>query len=624
MRVALEKENGGLVYRLTNTVALKGICHLWALLSSQPTRFVRQRLMWVLLMVLVASVITPLGPFALKLIIDGFTENKPALSLGIGLLIALYVFCQWVAKALQDVRWLMFSRVEKRLMSSVSEQLFAHVMHLPLRYHLQRSTGAINQTLENGLSGIRLILFHLCFTLLPIGVHLVATGWILFSLGKPVFLLIFCAAVICYGTAFWYFVAHGQKSSERASAAAVRSTALMTDNILAYEIVKYFTAESRVRAQVREALGETEQLWAQFHRGNAVYGLIVATISAGFLALTIGLAAAEVSKGGMTIGEFVLINTYMWQVMQPVELLGDAARSFSQGTAMLEKMLELLRERPEADVVPSEANPARPNLSSLEFRGVGFAYQPGRPVLRNVDFAVTRGRTLGICGPSGAGKSTILRLLLRLIEQDSGEILLDGVASRGWTLADLRSLVAVVPQDTILFNQSIGYNIAFGRPHCSQAEIEEVARLTCLHDLIMSWPEQYNTVVGERGIMLSGGEKQRVSLARAALRRPSVYVFDEATSSLDSLTEQQILGSIREISRDCISLVIAHRLSTVVHADEIVLLDGGAIRERGSHAQLIALDGNYARLWRAQQHEHKSPVGNTVAGAASLRCVPMG
>jgi ATP-binding cassette subfamily B protein len=303
----------------------------------------------------------------------------------------------------------------------------------------------------------------------------------------------------------------------------------------------------------------------------------------------------------MTIGDFVLVNTYMLQVIRPVEMLGYAMQGFSQGMAMLRKMLELFHEKSEP-AATTEAD-VLTGPGALRFDRVSLSYSPDRAVLKDVSFTLPAGKTLGVVGASGAGKSTIVRLLVRLYDPDGGEILFDGIPTSELSLSQLRRAIAVVPQDTILFNDTIGYNIGFGRFGSTQKEIEEAARLAHLHDFIMSLPDRYETKVGERGVKLSGGERQRVSIARAALKRPRIYVFDEATSSLDSRTEREILSNLHEISRSSTTLIIAHRLSTVVHADEIIVLGNGTVLERGTHAQLLQLDGAYAALWRAQQQE---------------------
>jgi ATP-binding cassette subfamily B protein len=311
----------------------------------------------------------------------------------------------------------------------------------------------------------------------------------------------------------------------------------------------------------------------------------------------------------------VLINTYVSRLIQPLEALGLAARDVSQAIAFLEKMLDIFREAPEADP-PALVTEARRRAGSIAFENVTFSYKPDRTTLSDVSFNVPAGRTLGIVGSSGSGKTSIIRLLFRLYELDSGRILLDGVPTTRMPLTDLRSSIAVVPQDTVLFNDTIANNIAFGKLGATQAEIEAAAKLAHLDKFISILPEGYHTRVGERGLKLSGGEKQRVAIARAALKRPLIYVFDEATSSLDSRTEREILQNLIDVAKTSTTVVIAHRLSTVAHADEIVVLDRGVIIERGTHDELVTRGGAYAALWRAQNAERK-PVPLTTADSAA-------
>ncbi|MFL6605214.1 MAG: ATP-binding cassette domain-containing protein [Steroidobacteraceae bacterium] len=562
--------------------------------------FVRLRLIVALLLIIVASAMTALGPVALKLVVDGLAGQASEAGISAVTLIGLYVLSQWLARTVGEIRGLVYARAERRMSRMLSERLFAHVMRLPLRFHLERQTGAISQALDNGLAGYQMVLHTLVFTILPVVTELGTIIVVLSRLDHPAFLGLFSGAMLAYAVVFWYAAYSIMAAARAASDSQVNATAVMTDSILNYETVKYFTAESVVQERVSRALTQTEDGWVGFYRRYAYNGLGVATIFAGFLAVTIIYAAREVQAGRMTIGSFVLVNTYMLQVVRPVEMLGYAMQSLSQGMAFLEKMFDIFREKPEPFVV-TDISPTGAAAGKLDFESVGVAYRSDRVILKDVNFTLPAGKTLGVVGGSGAGKSTLVRLLVRLIEPDSGRILLDGASVVDLPLSTVRQAIAVVPQDTVLFNDTIGYNIAFGKAGSTQAEIEHAARLAHLHDFIMSLPDGYDTKVGERGVKLSGGEKQRVSIARAAIKRPRIYVFDEATSSLDSHTEREILRNLREISRFSTTLVIAHRLSTVVHADEIVVLEGGTIVERGSHSALLRQNGKYAALWQAQQ-----------------------
>jgi ATP-binding cassette subfamily B protein len=571
-----------------------------ALIWTDASGFVRFRLVVALLLILAASATTALGPVALKLIVDDLSGRSAAVA-GISLvvLIGLYVLSQWLTRTAGEVRGLVYARAELRMTRLLGERLFAHIMQLPLRFHLERQTGAISQALENGRNGYNMVLYTLVFTILPVAAELCTVVVVLSRLEQRAFLGLFSGAIVAYALVFWYSAVTVMKAARTASDSQIEATAVMTDSILNYETVKYFTAEPVVQERVSRALGSTEDRWMAFSRRYAYNGLFIGTIFAGFLGVTILSAARDVQAGHMTVGTFVLVNTYMLQIVRPVEQLGYAMQQLSQGLALLGRVFELLREAPEVATVEAGAPPA--GAGRLEFQHVGVSYRSDRVVLTDVSFTLPAGKTLGVVGGSGSGKSTLVRLLVRLLDADAGQILLDGVSVGELPLSWLRQAIAVVPQDTVLFNDSIAYNIAFGKQGSTQADVEHAARLAHLHDFILTLPAGYDTKVGERGVKLSGGEKQRVSIARAAIKRPRIYVFDEATSSLDSNTEREILKNLREISRFSTTVVIAHRLSTVVHADEIIVLDAGTIVERGTHAALLARHGRYAALWEAQQ-----------------------
>lgn len=577
---------------------LNSIREVVSLVWTNAGGFVKFRLLSVMSLVVLTSMLTALGPVALKVIVDRFTHATTSIGLPLLALIALYVLSQWMAKAVGELWGLLYARAERRMFRTISERLFAHLMQLPLRFHLDRQTGAVSQTLDNGLQGYQMVAHHLVFSFLPVAAELGTMILVLSRLANPFFLYLFGAALVCYTMAFTYAAVTLAKAAETASAANVDANAAMTDGILNYETVKFFAAESVLQERVSRALARTEGEWVKFFRRYSLIGLTVGTIFAVFLGATVLYASREVSDGRMTVGDFVLVNTYMLQVVRPVEMLGYAMQGLSQGVAMLDKMLALFRETPEPQRFDKSVikGPGR-----LEFEDVALSYRPDRAVLAGITFKIPAGKTLGIVGASGSGKSTLVRLLVRLFEPNQGKILLDGIPISELPLATLRKSIAVVPQDTVLFNDTIAYNIGFGKANSTQQEIEQAATLAHLHDFIMTLPDKYDTGVGERGVKLSGGEKQRISIARAAIKHPRVYVFDEATSSLDSKTEREILRNLREISRFSTTLIIAHRLSTVAHADEIVVLDAGVIVERGTHSSLLSRNGHYAALWKAQQ-----------------------
>ena len=571
-------------------------------LSREVTPFIRRRLALVIGLVIVSALLSALAPIALKLIVDGFTGAEHS---SVVLLVALYALSQGLARATGELRGWLYGRIERRTFRTLSERLFAHLLQLPLRFHLDRQTGAVSETLTNGLEGLQIILHHVIFTLLPVTAELATVIVVLWRLAPPVFLILFCGALLCYVIAFAYSATTLSAAARSASAAGVHASATLTDGLLSYETVKYFAAEPQIRARLGQAMARSEHEWIAFYRRFAGNGLIVAGIFTAFLGVTTGYAAFDVRTGRMSIGDFVLVTTYMLQLVRPVEALGYALQGFAQGRAMLDTMLALLREAPEPDTARPARAPAGPG--ALEFERVTLSYHADRPVLQDVSFRIEPHRTLGVVGPSGAGKSTLVRLLTRLVEPDSGRILLDGVPIDTLPLAQLRRAIAVVPQDTVLLNDTLRYNIALGCSGASLADIQAAARIARLHDFVMSLPDGYDTHVGERGVKLSGGERQRVAIARALLKAPTLYIFDEATAWLDSRTEQDIAASLREISQHCSTLLIAHRLSTVVHADEIVVLEAGRIAERGTHPRLLRQGGPYAALWRAQHAQSTAP-----------------
>jgi ATP-binding cassette subfamily B protein len=587
---------------MERTAAQRGLGKLREVITliwSEADRFVKIRLAAALLLTLIASVLIGLGPVALKLVVDRFAGDVNTSTFPVALVIALYVLSQGFARSVGEIRALFYAGAEQRMVRTLSERLFSHVMKLPLRFHLDRQTGAVTQTLTNGIQGYMVVLHTLMFGTLPIAMELVTIVVVLGRLGQPAFLLFFSAAIVCYSVLFAFAARRTQKAAKSGSAAQIDANAVMTDSILNYETVKYFAAETVVQRSVRRALVRTEAEWVRFSRQFAVNGLSVATLYTAFLGLTVFYAARETEAGRISVGTFVLMNTYVLQIVRPVEMLGSAVQALSHGMANLHKMLELFREKSE-ELAKGDSAPLT-GPGALEFSKVSVSYHSDRAILKEVSFRAPAGRTLGIVGHSGSGKSTIVRLLTRLIEPASGRILLDGIPIPEVSLTRLRESIAVVPQDTILFNDTISYNIAFGRAGSTREEVEAAARLAQLHDFIMTLPEGYDTRVGERGVKLSGGEKQRVSIARAVIKQPTIFVFDEATSSLDTRTEREIMQSLRDISFHRTTLVIAHRLSTVVYADNIVVLDAGFIVEQGTHEVLLEQNGRYAELWRAQQ-----------------------
>ena len=570
-------------------------------ITREVDRFVAVRLAIAFLCVIIAAVAAALTPFVLKLMIDELSPTTAGAVLAVPVfLLAAYVITNWLSRAINELRGLLFGTAEQRLFRRLSRFLFSHIMTLPLRFHLDRKTGAIGPTLEQGMQGYRLILQHAVFTVLPALVEIAAMTFILASLFSAPFLIIFALSVIAYGVVFAHGAARILSASRDVSATKINAHAILTDSILNYETVKLFTAENEIRARYDAMLARSEETWVEFYRRRTVNGLSVAVVFAAGLAATMSLGASGVARGEISIGDFVLLNAYILQIARPVEMLGFAFRDIGQGVAFIEKLLDLLRE-------PNETSPQNPPMrvyagaASVSFENISFGYNDERQVLQDVSFNIPNGKTVALVGPSGSGKSSMVRLLTRFYDPDAGTIRIDGDPVDKIPLEKVREMIAVVPQDTILFNTTIAENIGFGATgKATEVDIRRAARLAHLDRFIDTLPKGYETIVGERGLKLSGGEKQRVAIARAALKRPRLFIFDEATSALDTETERHILQNMIEVSEGVTTLMIAHRLSTIIHADEIIVLQAGTVRERGAHESLLAEDGLYADMWRAQ------------------------
>ena len=563
---------------------------------AEVTPYVARRLVQVLSLVVFGAAMNAVGPLALKWLIDGVSGQRPV-RLAVGVLVGLYAGSQWLGRSSAELRALQYARAERRILRTLNERLFAHVLCLPLRYHLTRQTGAVSQTIENGLEGVRLILHHLVFTVLPVCAELMLAGFVLYRLHQPVFLGLFSGAALCYAVVFGRSARHIGDSAREAAATRVAAGAVMTDGLMNFETVKAFGAESLVRGKAGRALERSEAAWIHFYRRYARNGLAVAAVFAVFLAATLTYAVRAVHAGSLTLGGFVLVNTYMLQLVRPAEMLGFGVQGFAQGAALLEKAMVLLSVVPES---VSGAPVPRTLDGGIEFDRVTLRYAPGRAALESLSFTVGAGATLGIVGESGSGKSSIVRLLLRLVEPESGVIRLGGLALTEVSPGALRGAIAVVPQDVVLFDDTIEFNITVAKPQASRAEVEHAVRIAQLEEFIAALPERYDTVVGERGVRISGGERQRIAIARAALRHPLVYVFDEATSALDSRTEQAVLTRLRAAAGSATTVLIAHRLASVVHAQCILVLQGGRVIECGRHEALLQAQGRYAALWAAQ------------------------
>ncbi len=540
-------------------------------------------------------------PFLLKQLVDGLD----AANTGIGLVIALVVAyggARFANTLFGEIRDTLFGRVTERAMRQIGLAVFRHVHSLDLEYHLSRRTGGLARDIERGIQGIsflmRFFIFNIAPTLFEIG--MVAT--ILLVNYGPRYTLVVLGAVAAYAAFSFRATSWRTRFVRAVNEADSSNNSRSVDSLLNYETVKYFTNEQFEADRYDQSLAVWESArrknrWSLFAL-NGGQALIIAVSQT----LMLGMAALEVQQGNMTLGDFVLINQFMLQLFMPLGFLGFVYREIKASLANIEKLFELLGIRPLIANKP-DASPLPRGRGEVRFEQVSFAYSEERSVLNTLDFTVPAGSTVALVGASGAGKSTVVKMLFRFYDPSAGRISIDGWDLRDLDLESLRRAIAIVPQDCVLFNDSLQENIRYGRPEASDEDLRAAVRAAHLDHFIQQLPEGLDTPVGERGLKLSGGEKQRVAIARAVLKDAPILVFDEATSSLDSESEAAVMQAFRELAGSRTTLVIAHRLSTVVDADQIVVLEQGKVAEQGDHETLLANNGRYAALWRAQARE---------------------
>jgi ATP-binding cassette subfamily B protein len=525
-----------------------------------------------------------------------------------------YAGARVASSVFSELRDLAFVAVGQRAVRDAGLAVFRHLHALSLRFHLDRRTGGLSRAIERGNRGIEYLLNFMLFSILPTLLEITLVAAVLWRMYDGVFAAATVATILSY-IAFTLWVAEWRAKFRRAmnesdSEAASRAT----DSLLNFETVKYFANEEHEARRFDSALARFERAAIVSKSTTSMMNVGQGLIVAAGLAAVMLLAGQGVAEGRMTLGDFVLVNTYIIQLYIPLNFLGFVYREVKHALTDIESMLGLLSVPPEvAD--KAAAQPLALAGGSIRFDGVHFGYDPARPVLKGVSFTVPAGGTVAIVGPSGAGKSTVARLLYRFHDVQSGLIAIDGQDIRNVTQDSLRRAIGVVPQDTVLFNDTIAYNIAYGRPEADGEDVAEAARLAHLDRLLSTLPEGGATRVGERGLKLSGGEKQRVAIARTLLKNPAILLLDEATSALDSHTERDIQDALKAVSRDRTTLVIAHRLSTVVDADRILVLRDGEVAEQGTHSELLARDGVYASMWRRQ---HQQPAA--VPGSLLVAC----
>jgi len=549
-----------------------------------------------------AKVVTVLTPFAYKYAVDALTlkNGVPAIVVVPIFMILAYGVGRVMLVAFAQLRDAIFAKVGQRAVRELAMRTFRHLHALSLQFHLERRTGGLSRIISRGTNGIDTILRYSLFNTLPTALELLFICGILARSYGWLYALVVAATVAAY-IAFTYIATEWRINIRRvANDADTDASTKAIDSLLNFETVKYFGNEEHEARRYDLSMARYEKAsiktWislAILNAGQAFFfaiGLTIAMLMSGY----------DVHAGRMTLGDFVMINALMIQLYMPLNFIGSVYRDIKQGLIDVEEMFSLLEVDADIKDRPG-AVPLRTGKGEIVFDRVNFAYDPERPILRDLSLRVPSGHTVAIVGPSGAGKSTISRLLFRFYDVNSGRILIDGQDIAGVTQKTLRAAIGMVPQDTVLFNDTVRYNIRYGRPDASDAEVEDAARLAQVHSFVMTLPKTYETMVGERGLKLSGGEKQRVSIARTILKSPPILILDEATSALDSMTEREIQLALQQVSRNRTTLVIAHRLTTVVDADEIIVLDHGTIAERGTHDELLSKRGLYASMWNRQR-----------------------
>ena len=514
-------------------------------------------------------------------------------------MVVAYGLIRALSSGFAELRDAVFTKVQARATRQIALQVFQHLHALSLRYHLDRQTGGLTRLIERGVRGITFVLDFMLFNIIPTLLEILMVSIILWTMFDISFALVTLGTVGIYIAFTLMFTDWRLQFRRRMNETDQQANTRAIDSLLNFETVKYFGNEKHEARRYDASLSRYEKAWTQSEVSlNGLNGGQQFLIACS-LTIIMVMAAYGVVAGRMTVGDFVLVNTYMIQLFIPLNFLGFVYREMKQGLTDMEAMFRLLREEREVADAPG-APDLPPGPGALAFENVRFAYREDRQILKGVSFSVPAGKMLAVVGPTGAGKSTLSRLLFRFYDVTGGRITVDGADITQVTQDSLRQAIGVVPQDTVLFNDTIRYNIGYGRPDATEEEIVEAAKLAQVHDFVLRMPDGYDTMVGERGLKLSGGEKQRVAIARTILKNPRILILDEATSALDTRTEQEIQQALRLVAANRTTLVIAHRLSTVVDADEILVLQEGEVTERGTHTQLIAQAGLYAQLWQRQ------------------------
>ena len=576
--------------------------YLWP--ADQP--WVKRRVVFALMSLVVAKLIGVGTPFFYKAAVDMLAGDgqSAAWMLGagaVGLTVA-YGMARLMTVGFQQLRDVIFARVAQRALRALALKTFQHIHSMSMRYHITRKTGGLSRIIERGVKGVEFLLRFLLFSIGPLVLELALIGIVL-AVIFDIWYLVVVVAVIGTYVAFTFKVTEWRvRLRKEMNDQDTDANQKAIDSLLNFETVKYFDAERREASRYDAAMAGYEKAALQTSYSLAFLNFGQSLIITGGLVIVMVMAAMGVQSDSMTVGDFVMVNAYMIQITMPLNFLGTVYREIRQALVDMSEMFDLLEQQGDVED-KSGADVLKVTGAAVRLEAVDFGYDTNRPILKGVTLDVPAGQTVAVVGPSGSGKSTIGRLLFRFYDVQAGRVLIDGQDVREVTQESLHAAIGVVPQDTVLFNDTVGYNIGYGRAGATQAEIEEAARAAQIHDFIASLPEGYATQVGERGLKLSGGEKQRVGIARTLLKNPPILLLDEATSALDTQTEREIQGALARAAEGRTVIMIAHRLSTVANADRIVVLDQGVVVEEGTHSDLLARQGRYAALWQRQASE---------------------